>query len=218
MQTNVLYPTHHSTGIWIFSLCVEWAAPERWLFCKKEQAIRHSTHHKQGGAAANSMENRSVPPVWVCLRFCSRSKKPHPFGWGRLDPCTGYGAYALDAETLPHLWLKCASRMGVGSKFFSSDECRILRSSRGRGCLRGKPLRVSLRFSIKVAAGGRFAAQIENAPKRNTTRVGGVSFCRVLMKRMRNFYLMWYLKCEKQLLFHGKHFAIRHYLISVLLK
>ena len=35
--------------------------------------------------------------------FCSRSKKPHPFGWGRLDPCTGYGAYALDAETLPHL-------------------------------------------------------------------------------------------------------------------
>lgn len=74
--------------------------------------------------------------------------------------------------------------MGVGSKFFSSDECRILRSSRGRGCLRGKPSRVSLRFSIKVAAGGRFAAQIESAPKRNTTRVGGVSFCLVLTKKM----------------------------------
>ena len=26
------------------------------------------------------------------------------------------------------------------------------------------------------------------------------------------------LKVRKQLLFHGKHFAIRHYLISVLLK
>ena len=35
--------------------------------------------------------------------FCSRSKKPHPFGWGRLDPCTGHGAYGFDAETLPHL-------------------------------------------------------------------------------------------------------------------
>lgn len=76
--------------------------------------------------------------------------------------------------------------MGVGSKFFSSDECRILRSSRGRGCLRGKPSRVSLRFSIKVAAGGRFAAQIESAPKRNTTRVGGVSFCLVLTEKMRS--------------------------------
>lgn len=74
--------------------------------------------------------------------------------------------------------------MGVGSKFFASDECRILRSSRGRGCLRGKPLRVSFRFSIKAAAGGRFAAQIENAPKRSTTRVGGVSFCRVLIEKM----------------------------------
>ena len=87
-------------------------------------------------------------------------------------------------EPCAHLRSKCASRMGVGSKFFASDECRILRSSRGRGCLRGKPLRVSFRFSIKVAAGGRFAAQIENAPKRSTTRVGGVSFCRVFTEKM----------------------------------
>lgn len=50
----------------------------------------------------------------------------------------------------------------------------------------GETFAGSLRFSIKVAAGGRFAAQIESAPKRNTTRVGGVSFCLVLTEKMRS--------------------------------
>ena len=45
-----------------------------------------------------------------------------------------------------------------------------------KGVFAGETFAGSLRFSIKVAAGGRFAAQIESAPKRNTTRVGGVSF------------------------------------------
>ena len=102
MQTNVLYPTHHSTGIWIFSLCVEWAAPERWLFCKKEQAIRHSTHHKQGGAAANSKENRSVPPVWVCLRLLQSKQKA---------PSIRVGTF----RSMHGVWSLCARRRNPAS-------------------------------------------------------------------------------------------------------
>ena len=54
------------------------------------------------------------------------------------------------------------------------------------GNLRGFPSA----FFIKAAAGGRFAAQIESAPKRNTTRVGGVSFCHVLTEKMQNLLLL----------------------------
>jgi len=58
-----------------------------------------------------------------------------------------------------------------------------------KGVFAGETFAGSLRFSIKVAAGGRFAVQIESAPKRNTTRVGGVSFCFALTKKMQHFLL-----------------------------
>lgn len=58
-----------------------------------------------------------------------------------------------------------------------------------KGVFAGETFAGSLRFSIKVAAGGRFAAQIESAPKRNTTRVGGVSFCHVLAEKILDFSL-----------------------------
>ena len=167
---------HHSTGIWIFSLCVEWAAPERWLFCKKEQSIRHSTHHKQGGAAANSMENRSVPPVWVCLRLLQSKQKA---------PSIRVGTFRF----MHGVWSLCARRRNPASPLIEmrfAHGCRqqvlfVWRMQNPsffarKGVFAGETFAGSLRFSIKVAAGGRFAAQIESAPKRNTTRVGGVSF------------------------------------------
>lgn len=63
-------------------------------------------------------------------RKCSK-KKHHPSGWcffleraTRLELASRHPTNCVPqfAETLPHLCLKCASRMGVGIEFFPSNE------------------------------------------------------------------------------------------------